>query len=239
MASGIRAAVVGLVAAVACATAPRAPPRVVLPPRPADPDCVARAVLVPPSIAARGGSFRTAVEFWVEPDGSAEVVEAPSWVAGLGVEENQALANEVAAAVARCAWLPGTVDGVPARTRAALPLRFAADEPAEPAPGPTPVVAATGVRPAREVEAGCVERAVRLLAAGGPRLEAVVAVAVEGEGGRGPVRLVRRAPGLDEAQAQEIAVWVAKALEICPLVPGTVGGRPARTLWMSEIRTGP
>jgi len=237
MPKSLLASLAGVVLVSACATAPLGPQRVARPARPADPSCVARAVRVPPSVAARGVSFRMTVEFWVEANGSVEVVESASWVGDLGVEENRALANELLAAVSRCAWLPATVDGVPTRARAALPLRFSGVEQAEPAAESAPV-AAGGVRPAEEADAGCIDRAVSRLAAPGPGLSVVVAVAVEGDGTWGPVRIVSRPADLDDARAQALAGWVATALEGCRLVPGTIGGRPARTIWMSEIRTG-
>jgi len=238
MPKSLLAALAGAVFVSACATAPLVPQRVVRPARPTDPGCVARAVRVPPSVAARGLSFKMTVEFWVEADGSVEAVESATWVGGLDLEENQTLANELVAAVDLCAWLPATVDGVPTRARAALPLRFSGVEQAEPVAQPAQG-ASGGVRPAGEADAGCIDRAVRLLAAPGPGLSVVVAVAVEGDGTLGPVRIVSRPSDLDDARAQALAGWVATAvMEGCRFVPGTIGGRPARTIWMSAVRTG-
>lgn len=204
------------------------------PPVEAEPGCVARATRVPPPAEGQALPTRGWFEFWVEPDGAPEPVEVVSW---LGVEGDLALTNEVARAIAGCAWVPGTVGGRPARVRVVLPLRFATPDEAGPGQPDAPA-SREEIRPPREAVPGCVPRTLPLPAgvAAGAVSRATFLVQVGADGSKGAVTMISRAAGLDDAQRRALADGVAAALQKCDLAPGTVNGAPARAFWIAEVR---
>jgi hypothetical protein len=230
-------AAAGLVLGAGCAATRPAggpPSRSTRPPALAEPGCVARAVLVPTPVEGRPLPTRGTFEFSVGPDGAPGPVEVVSW---LDAEGDLALTNQVAWAIARCAWIAGTVDGRPARARVALPLRFAAPDEAGPGQGNAPA-AREEILPPHESVPGCVSRTLPLPAgvAAGAVSRASFLVPVGADGSRGPVTMISRPAGLDEAQRRALADEVTAALQGCELAPGTVNGTPAPTSWIAEVR---
>lgn len=232
------AALAAVLIAAGCATTRPGAGR--LPPREAEPGCVARAVRAPGPAQGQPASGRAAFEFWVEPDGSPGPIQAATWEEGLGLEGQTELANQVARAVARCGWAPATVDGRPVRALVRLPLRIAPSEDAEPeAAGQASTRVA--IRPPREEVPGCVPRALPLPT--GTASEAAAAgtflVTVEADGSMGAVALAGR-PDVGPETRRALVEAVAGAAAGCRFLPGTVDGQPARTFWLVEVRfTGP
>ena len=228
-------AVAGILLAAGCAAMRPAGGRpAIRPPVEAEPGCVARAVRVPPPAEGQSLPERGVFEFWVEPDGTPDPVDAVAWP---GAEGDLALINAVARAIARCAWVPGTEDGRPARVRVALPLRFAAPDEAAGAPPGLPAYREE-IRPPHEVVEGCLSRTLPLPGGmdAGAISRATFLVQVGADGSKGAVTMISRAPGLDDAQRRELADQVAAALQKCNLAPGTVNGTPAPTFWIAEVR---
>lgn len=234
------AALGGALVAAGCATARPGGSRLSIPPREAEPGCVARGVRVAGPPEAQPLSGRAAFDFWVEADGSPGPIEAASWQEGLGLEPRAELANQVARAVARCRWLPGAVEGRPVRALVRLPLRLTPS--AEVGPETTRAASAREtIRPAREAVPGCVPRALPLPAGipSGPLSRATFLVTVEADGSSGSVALVSR-PDLDPEPRRALVEAVAGAAGGCRFQPGTVDGQPARTFWLVEVQlTGP
>ncbi len=210
------------------------PSKGVHPPVEAERGCVARNVPVPTPVEDRPLPSRGTFEFWVGPDGVPGPVDVVSW---LDVEGDLALVNQVARAIARCAWIAGTVDGRPARVRVALPLHFAAPDEAEQSQTGAPA-ALEEIRPPHESVPGCVSRTLPLPAgvAAGAVPRASFLVQVGADGSKGAVTMISRPPGLDGAQRRALADEVAAALQKCELAPGTVNGTPAPASWIAEVR---
>ncbi len=178
---------------------------------------------------------RATFEFWVELDGSPGPVEAVSRIEGAGLEGDVALTNEVARAISRCRWIPGTERGKPARALVSLPLRFAPSPEAAPAVATGPG-AREEIRPPREMVAGCVPRALSLPAPAtrGAVRRASFLVRIEPDGSQGAVAAIGL-PDLDAEARRALADEVAAAAGGCRFAPGTVNGQPARTFWLVEV----
>lgn len=103
------------------------------PPREEVAGCVPRALPLPASSSP--GASKASFLVRVEADGSQGAVTSIG-LADLDAQRRRALIDEVAAAAARCRFLPGTVNGEPARTFWLLEVRFTG--PAPPPAGPSP-----------------------------------------------------------------------------------------------------
>ncbi|HEU4382003.1 MAG TPA: hypothetical protein VFR85_00770 [Anaeromyxobacteraceae bacterium] len=103
------------------------------PPREEVAGCVPRTLHFPAS--APPGAAKASFLVRVEADGSVGPVTSIG-LADLGAERRRALVDEVAAAAARCRFLPGTVNGAPARTFWLVEVRFTAPAPAPAASPP-------------------------------------------------------------------------------------------------------
>lgn len=240
MAKAVRAAAVGILLAAGCAaTRPGGgrPFQDVRPPAEAEPDCVARTVNAHAPVGDHPVSARATFEFWLEADGSPGPVERVSWVEGLDVEGELELTNEVARAIARCAWIPRSVGGRPVRALVVVPIRFAASSEAEPERASAPATREE-IRPAREAVPGCVSRTLPLPAGvtAGVISSALFLVRVEADGSKGAVTMMSAVVGLDDLQRRALADEVVAALGKCSFAPGTVNGEPARTFWIAEVR---
>ncbi len=233
--AALAAAVAGGFVAAGCAAARPGGGRPAGPPREAEPDCVARSVRAPAPVEGRPVSGLAIFEFWVEADGTPGPIEAVTWLEGHAFQGDMALANEVARAVLRCRWLPGTAGGRPARALVRMPLRFVPSPEASPGVAGRPGAREEILLP-REAVPGCVPRALPLPSglSAGAASEATFLVRVEADGSAGPVALVGGAD-LGAERRRALVEAVAAGVARCRFVPGTVNGEPTRTFWLVEV----
>lgn len=102
-------------------------PEEIRPPQEAVAGCVPRTLPLPSGVSA-GGISKATFLLQVEPDGSQRSVTAIG-AADLDADRRRGLVQEVAAAAARCRFVPGTVDGKPSRTFWLVEVRFTAPTP--------------------------------------------------------------------------------------------------------------
>ena len=204
-------------------------------PREAEPDCVARSVRAPAPVEGLPVSGRAIFEFWVEADGTPGPIETVTWVEGHAFQGDMALANEVARAISRCGWIPGTSGGKPTRALVRMPLRFVPSPEARPGVAGEPSAHEEILLP-REAVSGCVPRALPLPSglSAGATPKATFLVRVEADGSAGPVTVIGGAD-LDAERHRALVEAVAAAVARCRFAPGTVNGEPARTFWLVEV----